>query len=426
MVSVIYNVLLLLGVLLYLPKWFWQAIFSKDHKPVTQLLGLSYPSLSPVKGQKVFWIHAVSLGETKAAAGLFQRIRKTYPEAFILVSSTTLTGHAEAKRNLSEADAHVFLPIDFSWVIKRWVAQFHPDVLILVESDFWYHLLSIATKKGAKALLVNGKISERSLHRFNKFFSFSQKLFSCFSILCVQSERYKERFLSLAIAEEKVLVCGNLKLDASPKRLSEGELLAWKKKCYIQDNDKIVVMGSTHSGEEDLLLEQMQCVWKLLPQIKVLLVPRHPQRFADVENMLKQKQISYGVLSKEETLLPTNQVILIDKMGILIECYQLADVSLVGGSFIPGIGGHNIFEPIQAGVPVFFGPFMHTQLDLVELVTSSHAARQLEPGQLAEALLELLPDKKKLALCKHSCDSLVQENKGSLEKTWNQLNKYFF
>lgn len=420
MFSLFYDLTLFLFALVSLPKWLWQwFVLRKYRESLSARLGLNRPSFIPQKGQAVIWIHSVSMGETRAVVPLYHKLRAAYPQMAIVISTTTETGNAEAKRSMPDANAYFFLPLDFSWIIRGLVKRIRPSMLIMCESDFWYHLLHTTKNSGAYIALVNGKVSERSCNRFQKVPFFTRRLFSSFDILCTQSQRYCERFLSLGIPSDKICVTGNLKFDAPTAKISPLELQQLKETLNISKDDQVLVLGSTHAPEEEWLLSAMMRVWEKIPTLKVLLVPRHPERFEEVARLIQSKVLSYQRYSKQGS--QPSRLILIDAMGLLNKCYQIATLAIVGGSFVPHVGGHNIFEPVLFGVPVFFGPHLHSQTDLKELVLNAKAGRELKIEDLPEAILEILQNPTQLAqYSKHSLD-LVESVQGSAERTFTCL-----
>src|ERR1700722_16135699 len=412
MFSFFYNLILLLFALAMLPKLLWR---KKGH--LKARLGNALPAFVPQQGQEVIWLHSVSMGETRALISLFRKIRKTFPTSAIVISTTTEKGYAEAKRSMPDANAHFLLPLDFSWTIRRFVAHLKPTRLILCESDFWYHLLSISHKSRAQVDLINGKVSERSCRRFRKIPFFTRRLFANFDHLCVQSERYQDRFLSMGIPKEKIFNTGNLKLDSSIKKMDSHERQAFLQTLGIIPTDRVLVIGSTHAPEEEWILSSLFPVWERIPHLKVLLVPRHPERFNEVSALIEQKKNDYRRFSQ-----PRNnneeRLILIDAMGKLNQCYQIADIAFVAGSFIPHVGGHNIIEPLVFYLPVLFGPFLHSQPDLEELVLSAKAGKQVTLEQLSETLITLLTNPEQHLAYVQACRRLTQSMQGATDRTF--------
>jgi 3-deoxy-D-manno-octulosonic-acid transferase len=387
--SLLYEFILIILGLFALPKFFYQLLFlGKHRKSWLKRLGGGFPLIK--KGKKpLIWIHAVSLGETKAAASLVKALKNEFNHPLIIFSTTTETGYVESCRSI-QADHHVYLPFDFGWVIKPIIKRTAPDLVILCESDFWYNFLATSKKIGAVVVLVNGKISEKSMQRFQKAPFFTRKLFSNIDLFCLQSQLYRQRFEQLGILQDKLIVTGNMKFDGDYSRLPAAQLEAWKSELGIQAKDAVLVIGSSHHPEELMLLNVMHQLWPRFPNLKVMIVPRHPERFSEVAGLLQKNSVDFRRLSQKNLSRSPAPVILIDAMGLLRKCYQLADIAIVAGSYTAKVGGHNILEPSWYGVPVIFGPHMHTQPDLVNLVNEYRAGIQVSLEELPDKLCDLL------------------------------------
>lgn len=419
--GILYDVCLFILSLIALPIVVWQRFrFGKYKNSLAQRLGIRLPSFVKKEGESVIWLHTISMGETRAAIPFFQKLKVEYPNSRIVISSITETGHIEAKRSMPGADSHFYLPVDFSFVMKKMMKKIKPDVVVLLESDFWYQFLKHAKKSGAKTLLINGKLSERSFRRFSKVRFFFIRLFACFDKLCVQSSEYAKRFETLGDDPSKVVVTGNIKLDASFSLLTQEEKIAFRGQMGIAENDLVIALGSSHFPEEEKILEALGNLFSKHPTAKILIVPRHPERFTEVEELLKHKGITYTLFSKRhECVNPLAQVILIDAMGVLIKCYQISDLAIVCGSYTDKVGGHNIFEPILLGVPVFFGPHMFSQRDLRDLVKPSGAGLQVPIENLGIAVDEFFSSKEIRDQYRKNCFILRDEVKGAFARTWN-------
>eukprot|EP01136_Pigoraptor_vietnamica_P018334 Opistho-1_new@64673 len=191
---------------------------------------------------------------------------------------------------------HLYLPLDFSWCMKRLMQRWRPNLVIIIESDFWWNFLHAAREVGAEIFLVSGKMSAKSAARFTKASFFTRSLFAPFSHFCVQNETYKERFLRLGISPHKISVTGNLKLDSQPALLSSAEKKHLKEELQIDSKEILVVLGSSHEGEESLLLQVFSHLWQNIPEVKLLLVPRHPERFKQVEKNLNDRRRSFSCI----------------------------------------------------------------------------------------------------------------------------------
>lgn len=385
----LYDFLLFLGSLYAIPKWLIQ---KKYRGTVLARLGIRLPPPSPKKS--LIWIHMVSMGETKIMARIYQSLKQKYPDTAFYLSTASATGQAEAKRSLPYADCYFFLPLDQSWVMNRLIKRLKPRLLILSESDFWYNQIRLVKKHGGKVLLLNGKISERSANRFSKLPRFAKKLFGSIDHLCIQSKEYADLFTALQVDPSKITITGNLKLAIPTKKITPEEKSIWQKRLGVDPNEPVITIGSTHENEELLILKN------LFTSAKILLVPRHPERFAKVKKLVQE--------------LNNPQIIVVDQMGVLTTCYQLSTVAILGGSFLPGVGGHNIFEPIQANIPVIFGPYMETQKELVQLILGANAGIQTPAENLKSALSQI-------GALAQNAHKLSSEGEQVFQRTWEQL-----
>ncbi len=414
----VYHTFLSLAFCVLAIRWVFQKrIKGRDFSYFAARFGAHIPVLP--KTDDLIWIHAPSLGETRAALFFIRLLKKKKPEAQIVLSTTTLAGLAEGQKQLPELNAHFLLPLDFSWIMRKCVRRLSPKMLILVEGDLWYQLISAVKDAGGKSVLINGKVSEKSQKRYRLFPLFTRKLFDKMAFLCVQSKRYQERFKAMGVPDEKIAVTGNLKFDASFSELSLSEKAIWQEKLKITPEDLVVVIGSTHPKEEEELLSAIEPLFEKLKKLKVLLVPRRSERFDEVFSLLQKLSFPVGRYSRG--LQGNERVILIDAMGVLTQCYQLGAVAIVAGSFSSHVGGHNILEPVLLGIPVLFGPSMHTQMDMKELVLQAGAGASVEAQNLAQVLLSLLQDPQKQLQYKQSALHLKKEIQGSSERTLDIL-----
>lgn len=414
----IYELVLWLLAIVAFPKLLYDALFyGKYRKSFLQRCGKGFPEIQ--KGNRqLIWVHAVSMGETKAVAALVKSLKAQRHHPLILISSVTETGHAEAKKSMPEADYHVYLPYDFKGIISPLVAKTNPDMLLISENDCWANFLHAAKKCGAYIALVNGKLSERSQKRFQWFPQFAKTLFGSIDLFCLQSEHYQKRFEALGIAKEKMVVTGNLKFDDALICLNDSEKNNLRTQWGIGPSNKVLVIGSSHDPEERLLLEVMEKVWAWEPTLKVIIIPRHPERFNAVAALLESMKIPFGRHSQKANLSDrANKVVLIDAMGMLRNTYQIADVAIVAGSYTPKVGGHNIIEPLWCGVPTIFGPYMHTQPELVEIVSRFSAGLQLPLENLEGQLRLLLKEIEPAASLQRNGLNLVASMRGSTERT---------
>lgn len=399
----IYDLGILLGVLASLPQILWKRKFA--------IFWRRFCSKPPsFEGAPLIWINAVSVGEVKSAKTLLQKIKASYPDFRVLVTSTTGPGLEEAKRTLQQADAICPMPFDFSWVMHRWAKTLQPQLLLLVESDFWLQHMSYAKRYGAKIILVSGKISERSTQRFQKVPFFSKQLFSQIDHFLVQNEEYLSRFASLVSPDKPLAIGGNLKFDA----VKDPHALV---RPFPPKRGPCLAIISTHAPEEEELLIALQSIPGTL-----FLAPRHPERFDHVAKVLEKKQLSYvrwTELIEEEVY--DRRVVLVDAIGQLASVYALCDIALVAGSFSSKVGGHNVLEPCLSGVPVFFGPHMHNQKELAAWVLQAGSAKQVSLEDLAQEIAHFYRDPRPL---QKGVLLLSQQAGSSMQRTWPTIDLY--
>lgn len=410
---IIYEFALFLLTILLLPKLLYQRIrYGKYKNFLRNRLGLDFP-LIPKNQRPLIWIHAVSVGETKAIAPLAKMLRDSPLKPLLFITNITETGHQEALRSLPFADYHFYLPIDLSWIIRPAVRKIRPDIVILSETDLWYNFLDEAKRNGAKLFLVNGKISDRSARRLSFLPSFAKTLFTLFDYAFVQDRNYACSFEKLGLPQNKLTVTGNLKLDTLPPK-EDPEFL----KRFV-GNSPILVAGSTHPREEEIVLDAYKTLIQEFPSLKLIVVPRHPERFDQVYSLLQKSGFRVMRYSSGEE--PGAEICLIDQMGFLNQCYAKATIALVCGSFVEGIGGHNIFEPAYFKKPILFGPFMHNQKDFVALFAGQNAAIQTDADQLALHLKRLLKSPQECLERGEKGFTLLHKMQGATQKTCDLL-----
>jgi 3-deoxy-D-manno-octulosonic-acid transferase len=421
MLSFLVDCIQLLAALIWLPKFLLDSI-GKKRRAFLACFGFLLPKARSASDERIcFLIYAVSVGETKAASALFKQLKSMYPKACFFVSTRTETGQSEAKVSLAGADGYFLLPWDFSWNAKKIMKRLRPNVLIVVESDLWFNLLKTARSSGADVALVSARISEKSHLRFSMFPCFSKKLFSTFSLVCAQNALFADRFVTLGVKKEQVFITGNLKWDVETPMLKAEEKKKLQEKLGIKEDSQVIVIGSTHEGEEELIIQELL---PLLQEflLKLIVVPRHPARFSEVSSLLKKQSIPHSVFSSMDKKEKKEAIILVDKMGLLSYLYQIADLAIVAGSFFPSLGGHNILEPIKQGTPVLFGPYISNQKDMVQSVLASGAGRQVKAHDLQKEGKSILSDKKALADLQEKGRLLIKQSENSAAKTAGHLH----
>lgn len=409
-----YNFLLFIYFLFSLPKVIFYYIFHKKKKSdILKRLGLKKYNFEPKDKSPIIWIHAVSIGETKASKVLIKKLKIEKPNSYIILSSMTQTGNIEAKT--SHADICVFFPFDFSFSVKKVLSQITPDLMIFIETDFWPNFIKQAKKNNTKLIIASAKISLKSTLRFSKFLKkFSKEMFSSFDLILTQNELYKERF-SLFTPPDKIHITGNLKFTNTNKTYPQDFLDQWLDKLNAK-NTNLITIASTHNPEEEMLINTL----KNIPNLKILLAPRHPERFNSVFNQI-QKITPCCLLSNLTN--PNAKVIIIDKMGILDILYQISTLAILGGSFIDRVGGHNILEPVFLQTPVFFGPHMHSQEELKKIVLENNCGKELPLNNLKSEITQYLKDKISQNSLISNCNNIKNTYQNVIDQTLHKIKK---
>lgn len=416
----LYPILIFFFVLFYLPKFIYDYLCKKKYRGcLLRRLGLVSHKFK--QGAPVIWVHAVSMGEIKGASSLIKKLKEKYPLSTIIISSVTQTGHEEAKKATPMADYHLYLPLDFKLIIKKVLRPLKKiDLVLLVETDIWPNFLKVCKKKGAQVFLVNGKISERSFKRLSLMPLFTSWYYSLIDLFLVQDEIFRSRFIDLNVAPEKIKIVPNLKLDDTYEELSEENLDDLRIKYDLKDIS--IVVGSTHEGEEKAILDQLAPLFSHYSNLKVFVVPRHPERFDEVEGIIKGYNIPYARFSKAENY-KGKKIVLIDAMGKLRQLYQLSTIAIVAGSYNSKVGGHNILEPLWYSTPCLFGPHMYTQHQFVHLVLKAKAGRQVPIESLSKTVYELLNDDFKIKQMGRRGKDIFIKSSGGTDMTLDYIEK---
>jgi len=414
----IYSIILTLGFLLMLPLFILRR--EKYAAGFRERLG-NYPSFAH-DGRKVIWLHCVSVGEANAARPLVDALIEAFPGHRLVISTTTKTGH-EHSANIfrDKADAVFYFPFDFKFSVSKALDNFMPDVVLLMETEIWPRFIREAKLSGARVVIVNGRLSERSVRRYGIARSFVQRVLSDVDLALMQNEKDAERIVSLGIGPEKVRTIGNLKFDHAVEANEEALTEEFRKRFAIDGETPLIVAASTHEPEEEWILESLDGI----DHFRLLIAPRHPQRFDEVAKLLEKTGRTFVRRSQPATEADRDaKIILLDTIGELRAVYPLADIVFVGGSLIPH-GGQSILEPATAGKAIITGPYTHNFKLIVKEFAERDALIQLRKvpnsSEYAEQLYEEFLDLLKNSNRRHELGSRAREamisNQGATAKT---------
>ncbi len=359
------------------------------------------------------WIHAVSVGEVQAGAALIRALRERMPAAPIVVTTATPTGAARVKALFPQGVRHVYLPYDLPGAVARFLERTRPRIGIVMETEIWPNLYRACERRNIPLVIASARLSEKSLQSMARFAVFGQALQKNV-VIAAQSELDAERYRAIGAPEGAVQVTGNIKFDIqiSPSIREQGRQL----RAAMFPNRFVWVAGSTHEGEEDLILDAHRELMTHEPEALLILVPRHPPRFDDVRNWLVSRKVAFASRSKADPITADTQVFLGDTLGELMLFYAACDVALVGGSFVT-IGGHNLLEPAALGLPVITGPHNFNAPDIARRLFEQGGAIQVQTSsELARALTELSQDADRRTQMGRAGVDVIERNRGSLDR----------
>ncbi len=360
------------------------------------------------------WVHAVSVGEVVAASSLINALLQRYPDIPVVVTTTTPTGARRVQDLFGDRVLHSYAPYDMLGSVRRFFRRMQPRLAIVIETELWPNMFAECGARGVPLVLANARISPRSVGRYRRFIGLFRDALSHGIVIAAQSSRDAERFISLGADPQRTVVTGNLKADMvfPPGMIEAGtgfrrEHLAGR---------PVWVAASTHAGEEEVALDAHQSVQARLPEAMLLLVPRHPERFGGVADLLQRRGFAFRRRSMGELPSAADNVYLVDSLGELPLFYAAADVAFVAGSLVP-VGGHNLLEPAALALPVLAGPHNFNAQDIANLLMEAGALEIVADGKaLGSAVGALLEDPVMRQSRGEQARRVVEESGGALDK----------
>jgi 3-deoxy-D-manno-octulosonic-acid transferase len=418
----LYSVLIVVFFLIMSPYLLYQAVrYRKYVTSLPQRLGILPVSFN-LDADESIWIHAVSVGEVLTARALLGELRERYPRLRIFLSTTTITGHQVARNNLQYVDEVFYFPFDFGFIVRRTLRLVKPRLFIMMETELWPNLLRACRAAGVKTLLVNGRISSRSYPRYKLARPLFRHVLAHVDRFCMQGEESARRIIDMGADPARVTVTGSLKFDsleipgaAAPPERGHNRVLRYFR---ISPDRPVVIAASTVKGEEEPVLEAFQRIRATRSNALLIIAPRKPERFDDVERLARRP--GWNVARRSELRVdaePRQDIVVLDTIGELAQLFQVATVVFVGGSLVD-TGGHNILEPAVFGKPIVFGPYMQNFAEIARAFLDKGAAVQVRNGrELESALLELLDDPVRRASLGAAARALVEANRGARLKS---------
>ncbi|MCQ4240382.1 lipid IV(A) 3-deoxy-D-manno-octulosonic acid transferase [Stutzerimonas stutzeri] len=408
----LYTLLFHLGLPLVFLRLLWRARRAPAYaKRIGERFALGLPELKPGG----IWVHAVSVGESIAAAPMIRELMARYPELPITITCMTPTGSERIQALFDDSVQHCYLPYDFPWAASRFLDRAQPKLAVVMETELWPNHIHQCVRRGIPVALANARLSERSARGYARFARLTAPMLAELSLIAVQTEAEAERFRRLGARAECVEVTGSIKFDltidpALPKKAAE------LRSQWNAVNRPIWIAASTHAGEDEILLAAHRQLLATHPDALLILVPRHPERFAAVYELCRKQDFSTVRRSQNEPPEATTQVVLGDTMGELLFLYALADIAFVGGSLVP-TGGHNLLEPAALGKPVLTGPHLFNFLDIAAQLRDAGALFEItSAAELAKEVEALWGDPARTERMRSAGYSVLQNNQGALAR----------
>ncbi|MCK4905345.1 3-deoxy-D-manno-octulosonic acid transferase [bacterium] len=415
----LYNLLLFLAFPFYIIRVLWKNGGFKERFGIYTLNRTGFGiGQAQNQNKKIIWIHAVSVGEVIASKPLISLINKELPDYKVALSTITRTGREMAYKLQEKPYCIFYFPFDFPFAIKKALRKINPSVIVLAETELWPNLLRYSKYFNIPLVLNNGKISETSFTRYKKIRPLLKQILSNVSAFCMQTEEDKNKLIYLGVSPEKITVTGNTKFDLAIANMTE-QIKNWD----ITGRTPVIVAGSTHPKEEEAILESFKEITQKLPEAILILVPRHPERMPEIENLIKEKGYSHIRRTKMNSSKVKEKIILIDVIGELSKIYSVADIVFVGGSIVP-IGGHNLLEPAFLSKPIITGPYTFKQKEMVELLKKGEGLIQVKnQEQLKKEFIELLSSPEKRKKLGKNAYNTATSNQGATRKNFEVIEK---
>ena len=391
-------------------RLYWRGFTTPEHRRRWHERFAFYKQSYP---QNVIWFHAVSVGEVEALFSLVNAIKIQHPDSPILITTMTPTGSARVKAVLGESVSHVYVPYDIPDAIGRFMRCFKPKIAVMMETEIWPNLFACCGKRNIPLYIVNARIAEKSLKNYKKLSTFIRPALNQVRLIATQTEDDKNHFIDIGAVPERVKNFGNIKFDVEipEQMINQGLQL----KADLFKNRFVWLIASTHKDEEQIFIDLYKTLKTQIPELLLVLVPRHQQRFAEVTNLCTQ-QLTTAIRTANSPVSPETDLYLVDTIGELKMFYATADIAFVGGSMVQA-GGHNILEAAAVGVPVLFGAYMFNFKAIADSVLKHQAAIQCQTkDDVIEAVLTLYQQADYRAELITKGKTFIQNNQGTVTR----------
>ncbi|MBI5970124.1 MAG: 3-deoxy-D-manno-octulosonic acid transferase [Deltaproteobacteria bacterium] len=415
---VLYDILLHLTLIFTLPYFLFKAITTRKYREgISERLGFIKKEKTTGLSGQVVWFHAISVGETKAVLPVLRLLKKRSPEVKIVLSTVTQTGNMTAEADGKGLyDSLIYFPLDLSWTVESVIGKIKPSVVVIVEKEIWPNFFRNLHKRGIPLIIVNGAISLKSFRRFMRFKFFTGAVFGMISWFSARSKGDLERAVNAGVKPERASCAGNVKFDMTPPAIEASETALLENALGIKTGGMVIAAGSTHEGEENIIIGTFKRLKNDFPGLKLVIAPRHPERFNAVETIIRNTGVKYA--RRGDNDVDNAQVVLLDTVGELITVYSFATIAVVGGSLVPGLQGHNLLEPALFARPVVYGPYIESCREMAELLENAGGgARVQDEDGLYKTLKEFLSYPGKREKAGQAALAVIAANRGAAERS---------
>lgn len=414
MLRYLYTFLYILAAPLLCVRWVYKSFKPPQYRePLRERFGIVSKEASDS-----IWFHAVSMGESNAAIAIIKRLLAKYPDLNIIVTTTTPTGARQIYNGLGDKVKHHYSPCDLPGTIKRFIHRARPKLLVIMETELWPNWLHHLKEQQIPVILANGRLSERSAQKYEKVHSLAEEMMDAFVKILAVNQQDAERFQRIGLSVNNSVVTGNIKFDIDIPQFSDHEYFPqWKGR-------PVWIAASTHKGEDELVLKAHQLICEKVPEARLILVPRHPERFESVARLISESGLSMARRSQPDSWDGSAQVLLGDTMGELMKAFNISDITWIGGSFAE-IGGHNPIEPAVLAKPVLTGPYIFNFNEIFgDLIAAGGAQMVQNEVELADRIVKLMQTRDTAHDMGQKALQVIERNRGALDKTVSVIEQY--
>ncbi|MGI9289067.1 MAG: lipid IV(A) 3-deoxy-D-manno-octulosonic acid transferase [Pseudomonadales bacterium] len=417
----LYSLLLYLSVPLILLRLLWRARKAPDYRRrIGERFGLGLTVLQAGG----IWIHAVSVGETLAALPLIKKLQAEYPQRRIIVTTMTPTGSAQVRRSFGDSVTHVYAPYDLPFAVRRFLDAMRPEILLIIETELWPNILHCSAQRGTPILLMNARLSQNSAQGYARLGRLTRTMLRNLTFICAQNAADAKRFTNLGLASDRITVTGSIKFDVHFDQALRAQAEQVRAQWSAGEQRRIWIAASTHHGEDAIVVAAQQQLLLQFPDLLLVIVPRHPERFDAVYELCQASGIIVQRRSRVKDLDKETRILLADTMGELSLLFGACDIAFVGGSLVP-TGGHNLIEPAAWGLPVICGPHLFNFTDVARALAEQGGLTIVQDErQLSMQLKLLLNDAEMHQQAGVSNRRVVEQNRGALQRQFETVQRY--